>query len=99
MNFKTLVKNRNFAYILIFLTMLAIGAIVFLNRYFYLFAKDENNQDQSANEIFDVASVEIKRLNTSVLKTNKFQSLQKTDVPRVDLNNLDKGKRNPFLPN
>ena len=91
------IKNRNLFYVLLFLTLLGVGAIFFVNRYFYLFA--DNNSNTDGNEDFDVASVNIKKLDTGILKTNKFQSLQDLGTAATNSNDLGRGKRNPFLPN
>jgi len=97
MDLTKITKNRNLFYILLFLTALGVGAIFFVNRYFYLFA--DKNDKASSGEDFDVASVNIKKLDMSILETNKFQSLNNLGTTAVNTNDLGKGKRNPFLPN
>ncbi|HOZ56486.1 MAG: hypothetical protein BWY51_00867 [Parcubacteria group bacterium ADurb.Bin316] len=90
------IKNRNLSYALLLLVAICIGTIFFVNRYFYLFA-DKNNVADSEN--FDVASVNIKKLDSSILKTDKFRSLQELGAAASNYKDLDRGKRNPFLPN
>jgi hypothetical protein len=78
------------------LALLGVGAIVFLNRYYYLFA---DSSSQTGNETIDVTKVDIKNLDTRILKDKQFQSLQKMEAVSDNFNSLEKGKRNPFLPN
>jgi hypothetical protein len=96
MDILSIIKNRGLVYLLLLLTVLAVGGAVFLNRYSYLFA---NNTSQAVNVSYDVASVDIKMLNTNIFQSSKFQSLQLIPTALVDLNSLNKGKRNPFTPN
>lgn len=97
MDFKSLIKNRNLIYILLFLISLGVGAIFFLDRYFYIFA--DRNASGSSSDNIDVANVDIKKLDTSILKTNKFKSLQSQESETTSTDSFKKGKRNPFLPN
>ena len=96
MNIPNVSQNRNLFYILLVITLLGIGAIIFINRYYYLFAGDSN---QTSGETVDVANIDIKNLNTKILEDRQFQSLQKAETASDNLDNLEKGKRNPFLPN
>jgi hypothetical protein len=96
MDILSIIKSRGLVYLLLLLTVLAVGGAVFLNRYSYFFA---NNVSQAANTNYDVTDVDIKKLNTNIFQSSKFQSLQSLPTVAVDLGNLNKGKRNPFTPN
>lgn len=96
MNIPNVSQNRNLFYILLVLTLLGVGAIIFVNRYYYLFA---GNSEQASGETVDVANVNIRNLNTKILEDKQFQSLQKMETTPDSLDKLEKGKRNPFLPN
>lgn len=89
------IKNRKLVYLLLFLAILVAAGAVFLDRYSYLFT---SNNGQSNNTSYDVAKVEIKQLNTGIFQSSKFQSLQAAPSTAIDLNSLNKGKRNPFSP-
>jgi len=91
-----IIKSRGLVYLLLFLTVLAAGGAVFLNRYSYFFT---NNASQATNTSYDVATVDIKNLNVNIFQTSKFKSLQSLSITAVDLGSLNKGKRNPFTPN
>jgi hypothetical protein len=93
MNIPNVSQNRNLFYVLLVLALLGVGAIVFLN--YYSFA----DNSQTSGETIDVAKVEIKNLNTKVLTDNQFKSLQKMEAAPDNTGSLEKGKRNPFLPN
>ncbi|MCX6796623.1 MAG: hypothetical protein NTW06_03955 [Candidatus Falkowbacteria bacterium] len=96
MNFSKVSQNKNLFYILLVLTILGAGAVVFVSQYSFLFTKDSGQT--ASNETIDVASIDIKRLDTSIFKNKKFQSLQKMETAPDNLSSLDKGKRNPFQP-
>ena len=90
-------KTRNVAYVLIALTFFSVVVAVFLNRYSSLF---QGKSIQAANsQNVDIANVNIKTLNKAIFKSGKFQSLQTVESATVDLNRLQKGKKDPFLPN
>ncbi len=96
MDVLSIIKTRGLVYLLLLLAALAVGGIVFLDRYSYFFT---NNNGQTADVSYNVASVEIKQLNTDIFQSSKFQSLQAMPTTAVDLNSLNKGKRDPFSPN
>lgn len=96
MNFSIFYRTRTFAYCFFILAFLCIGGIFFLNRYFYLFESKEGN---AANESYDVASVDIKKLNTQLFEANSYRDLIKIDSASPAIGDSVKGKRNPFLPN
>lgn len=89
-------KNRTVAYVLIVLTLISIGAAVFLGKYSNLF--QNKPAEAVGNQTVDIANVEIKTLNKAIFESEKFLSLQKVESATVDMNSLQIGKKDPFLP-
>ena len=89
-------SKKNILYFLIIFTAIILGAVVYFKQLYSLFNKKDGSMQVS--ETFDIDEVRVKKLNTDIFNLKQFQELKEPESNNINIDSLNKGKRNPFLP-